>query len=183
MKYPAKMIASLALAGILVPAIVGANENQAAEANAKAGGGKSRAAGIRHLFINKPAIAERARARLESRPKQTHPHTGRGFLLEKVQGAFGTEKADLEKLRRQQLNRIEGRAGPDFPAPKPAEKGIHYPAELVDHEAAGGESGGGVGGMIFACAVATLALLVLRRRRGRNISVSRGGKKKARELY
>ena len=183
MNQPAKMTAILAMAWVLVPAIAGADENQAAAVNPEAGDVKSRAAGIRHLFSNKPAIAERVRARIESRPKRAQPPAPRGFLLAKIQRGSGTEKADLEKLRRRQLDRIERRAAPNYPVLQPAENEAAGSAHMVDEEAGAQESGGAIRGIVCACVLLTLGLLVLRMRRSRTRPLHRDEKKKARELY
>ena len=175
MKYPGKTAGVLALFAFLVSATVVANENPEPVENSEAVSGKSRSKGIRHLFINKPAIAERARARLQSRPKQPHPHAGRGFLLEKVQGGSAKGKVDLAKLRQRQLDQVEGRLVSSYPAPKMAGKKTSPRTQKMAPPAT--TAGTGFGSVLGACVVAVLFFLGLRWRRARR--GSRQEKKKA----
>ncbi len=177
MKYPGKTAGVLALFAFLVSATVVANENPEPVENPEAVSGKSRSKGIRHLFINKPAIAERARARLQSRPKQPHPHAGRGFLLEKVQGGSAKGKVDLAKLRQRQLDQVEGRPVSSYPTPKADENKIPVQAHKMEPQATAAGGSAGFGSVAAACIVAALFFLVLRWRRGHG--GSRQKKKKA----
>ena len=175
MKYPGKTTGTLVLFAFLVSTTVVANENPEPVENPEAVSAKSRSKGIRHLFINKPAIAERARARLQSQPKQPHPHAGRGFLLEKVQGGSGKGKIDLAKLRQRQLDQVEGRTVSNYPARKVGENKIPVQAQKMEPPATAAVGGAGFGSVAGACVVAALFFLVLRWRMGRGGS---GQKKK-----
>ena len=170
MKYPGKTAATLAMLVSLASVTVAANENPEPVENPETVSGKSRSKGIRHLFINKPAIAERARARLQSRPKQPHPNAGRGFLLEKVQGGSGTGKVDLAKLRQRQLDQVERRSAVSYPVRKVHGNEVHDGNRDLDQESAVTGTGGGIGSVLGACVFAALLFLGLRWRRGRNAS-------------
>jgi len=175
MKYHGKTAGILVLLVLLVSVTVVAGEKSVPVGNPEAVSGKGPSKGIRHLFINKPAIAERAQARLQSRPKQPHPLAGRGFLLEKVQGGSAKGELDLAKLRQRQLDQVEGRSVSSYPAPKMAGKKTSPRTQKMAPPAT--TAGTGFGSVLGACVVAVLFFLGLRWRRARRDS--RQEKKKA----
>lgn len=175
MKYHGKTAGILVLLVLLVSVTVAAGEKPVPVGNPEAVSGKGPSKGIRHLFINKPAIAERAQARLQSRPKQPHPLAGRGFLLEKVQGGSAKRELDLAKLRQRQLDQVEGRSAVSYPAPKTTGNKSSPPAQKTAPQPTA--AGSGFGSVLGAGVVTALLFLGLRWRRGR--SDSRQEKKKA----
>ena len=171
-----KVIGLVALFWMLFPA-----EAEADEKKVRLGGGRkeSQAAGIRGLFIDKGAIAERAQDRAVRRPPQENPHAGRGFLLEKIQGGRGRGKLALKEMRQRQLERYERRPAVKTRGAIPAEK--ERPGTLSGaHKMEVSQESGGYSGIVCAFgALAVAAFVVLRRRAGRQGRE----KKKARGLY
>jgi len=167
MKYPRKMIVTLALVVLPAPGVVVASEKPEPARNSAAAAGKTPSRGDRHLFINKPAIAERARARQQSRPKELQPHAGRGFLLEKVQGGPAAGELDLAKLRRRQLDQVERRPARPYPALKVPRKDAPAGNRELAGPAPGADTGTGFSSVLGACLAAALLFLGLRWRRGR----------------
>ena len=171
-----KVIGLVALFWMLLQA-----EAQAGEKKVQPGGGRkeSRAEGIRDLFIDKGAIAERAQDRALRRPPQENPHAGRGFLLEKIQGGRGRGKLALKEMRQRQLERYERRPAVKTRGAILAEK--ERPGALSGaHKAEMTQESGGYSGIVCAFGVLTVAgFVVLRRRAGRQGRE----KKKARGLY
>ena len=171
-----KVIGLVALFWMLFPA-----EAEADEKKVRPGGGRkeSQAAGIRGLFIDKGAIAERAQDRAVRRPPQENPHAGRGFLLEKIQGGRGRGKLALKEMRQRQLERYERRPAVKTRGAILAEK--ERPGTLSGaHKMEVSQESGGYSGIVCAFgALAVAAFVVLRRRAGRQGRE----KKKARGLY
>ena len=164
MKYPRKMIVTLALVVLPASGVVVASEKPEPARNSAAAAGKTPSRGDRHLFINKPAIAERARARQQSRPKELQPHAGRGFLLEKVQGGPAAGELDLAKLRRRQLDQVERRPDPALKVPR---KDAPAGSRELAGPTPGADTGTGFSSVLGACLAAALLFLGLRWRRGR----------------
>jgi hypothetical protein len=172
-----KVIGLVALFWMLFPAAA-----ESGEKKVRPGGDRKegQAAGIRGLFIDKGAIAERAQDRAVRRPPQENPHAGRGFLLEKIQGGRGRGKLALKEMRQRQLERYERRPVVKTRGAIPA--GKERPGTLSGaHKPDVSQESGGYSGIVCAFGVlAVAAFVVLRRRAGRQ-----GGreKKKARGLY
>ena len=164
-----KVIGLVALFWMLFPA-----EAEAGEKKVQPGGGRkeSQAAGIRGLFIDKGAIAERAQDRAVRRTPQENPHTGRGFLLEKIQGGRGRGKLALKEMRQRQLERYERRPAVKTPIAILAKKEDTGPAPESNKAEALQEAGGYSGIVCAAGVFALVAFVVLRRR------IVRSGKKK-----
>ena len=150
-------------------AIKGADEKKVQPGSVRK---ESEAEGIRDLFIDKAAIAERVRERAARRPRQENPHTGRGFLLAKIQGGRGRGKLALKEMRQRQLERYERRPAVKTPIAILAKKEDTGPAPESNKAEALQEAGGYSGIVCAAGVFALVAFVVLRRR------IVRSGKKK-----
>lgn len=164
-----RLLTFLALVGVFMPASAWAGEKSLQPV---AAGKPSATPGSRQPFINKTAIAERARARRKALPRQPKPNAGRGFLLEKAQGGHGSGRLTMEKLRQRQLAGYRRRAAVTAPVVDRAVK--HTP--LAGSVEMNREPASGYPVIACACAILASAVFVvfLRRRRGQ--------KKKARRL-
>ena len=165
MRHSRKTLASLLLLLPLAFSAATAGEGSPSPENPAAATDKKSSKGLRHLYINKPAIAERARARQQSLPKQLQPNVGRGFLLEKVQGGTARGELDLAELRRRQLNQVERRPSRSYMVAKAPGPEVLPGTRELDQQAP--EAGAGFGTVLGVCAAFGLLFLGLRWRRGR----------------